>query len=170
MLNIIQKDLIKAFKENEINVLIQQCNCFHTQNAGLAKSIKQEYPEILNVDLATPYGDKNKLGTFSYIAPERKNISQTGYIINLYGQYRYGKGLQTDYDAQRTGFKNIVEFLNNRGPVDTIKIFFDADLVPNSKQILAVLNQFGFKIWYFNYNPTKKILVLIVSQSKAILN
>ena len=28
MLNIIQKDLIKAFKENEINVLIQQCNCF----------------------------------------------------------------------------------------------------------------------------------------------
>ena len=122
MLNIIQKDLIKAFKENEINVLIQQCNVFHTQNAGLAKSIKQEYPEILNVDLATPYGDKNKLGTFSYITPERKNISQTGYIINLYGQYRYGKGLQTDYDAQRTGFKNIVEFLNNRGPVGTIKI------------------------------------------------
>lgn len=58
----------------------------------------------------------------------------------------------------------------NSKPVDTIKIFFDADLVPNSKQILAVLNQFGFKIWYFNYNPTKKILVLIVSQSKAILN
>ena len=122
MLNIVQKDLIKAFKENEINVLIQQCICFHTLIAGLAKSIKLEYPEILNVDLATPYGDKNKLGTFSYITPERKNISQTGYIINLYGQYRYGKGLQTDYDAQRTGFKNIVEFLNNRGPVDTIKI------------------------------------------------
>ena len=122
MLNIIQKDLIKAFKENEINVLIQQCNVFHTQNAGLAKNIRQEYPEILNVDLATPYGDKNKLGTFSYITPERKNISQTGYIINLYGQYSYGKGLQTDYDAQRKGFKSIVEFLNNRGPVDTIKI------------------------------------------------
>ena len=122
MLNIIQKDLIKAFKENEINVLIQQCNCFHTQNAGLAKSIKQEYPEVLNVDLATPYGGKSKLGTFSYAMPERKNINQTGYIINLYGQYRYGKGLQTDYDAQRTGFKSIVEFLNNHGSVDTIKI------------------------------------------------
>ena len=61
MLNIIQKDLIKAFKENEINVLIQQCNCFHTQNAGLAKSIKQEYPEVLNVDLQHPTGIKASL-------------------------------------------------------------------------------------------------------------
>ena len=122
MLNIIQKDLIKAFKENEIKVLIQQCNCFHTQNAGLAKSIRQEYPEILNVDLATPYGDKSKLGTFSYIIPERKNISQTGYIINLYGQYRYGKGLQTDYDAQRKGLNKIAEFLSCQVTLETIRI------------------------------------------------
>ena len=122
MLNIIQKDLIKAFKENEINVLIQQCNCFHTQNAGLAKNIRQEYPEVLNVDLATPYGDKSKLGTFSYVIPERKNISQTGYIINLYGQYRYGKGLQTDYDAQRKGLNKIAEFLSCQGTLETIKI------------------------------------------------
>lgn len=60
--------------------------------------------------------------------------------------------------------------ISNFKPVDTIKIFFDADLVPNSKQILVILNQFGFKVWYFNYNPTKKILILIVSQSKSILN
>lgn len=121
-MQIIEKDLIKAFKENEINVLIQQCNCFHTQNAGLAKNIRQEYPEVLNVDLATLYGDINKLGTFSYVMPERKNISQTGYIINLYGQYRYGKGLQTDYDAQRKGLSKIAEFLSCQGTLETIKI------------------------------------------------
>ena len=121
-LNIIKKDLIKAFKENEINVIIQQCNCFNTQGSGLAKNIRQEYPEVYSVDAATIKGDRSKLGTFTHAVINRENISPVGYIINLYGQYRYGKGLQTDYDAQRTGFKSIVEFLNNHGSVDTIKI------------------------------------------------
>ena len=121
-LNIIKKDLIKAFKENEINVIIQQCNVFCTQGSGLAKNIRQEYPEVYNVDAATIKGDRSKLGTFTHAVINRENISPVGYIINLYGQYAYGKGLQTDYDAQRKGFKNIVEFLNNCGSVDTIKI------------------------------------------------
>ncbi len=53
---------------------------------------------------------------------------------------------------------------------DHINIYFDADLQPNVKQILAVLKQFGFRLWYFNYNPKFKKISLIVSQSKAILN
>ncbi len=53
---------------------------------------------------------------------------------------------------------------------DHVNIFFDADLEPNIKQVLAVLKQFGFKVKYFNFNQIQKSLSLIVSQSKAILN
>jgi hypothetical protein len=53
---------------------------------------------------------------------------------------------------------------------DHVDIYFDADLEPNVKQILAVLKQFQFKLWYFNYQPKFKKLSIIVSQSKAILN
>jgi len=53
---------------------------------------------------------------------------------------------------------------------DLISIYFDADLLPNTKQVLAVLKQFGFKVKYFNFNQKFKSLYLIVSQSKAILN
>ena len=53
---------------------------------------------------------------------------------------------------------------------DKISIYFDADLVPNTRQVLAVLKQFGFKVKYFNFNQIQKSLHLIVSQSKAILN
>lgn len=53
---------------------------------------------------------------------------------------------------------------------DHIDIYFDADLEPNIKQILAVFKQFGFKLWYLNHNLKFKKLSLIVSQSKAILN
>ena len=53
---------------------------------------------------------------------------------------------------------------------DSITIFFDADLEPNIRQVLAVFHQFCFKLWYFNYDASQKSLSLIVSQSKAILN
>ena len=122
-LNIIKKDLIKAFKENEINVIIQQCNCFNTQGSGLAKNIRQEYPEVYNVDAATIKGYRSKLGTFTHAVINRENISPVGYIINLYGQYAYGgKELQTDYEAQRKGLKSIAEFLYKQGTLETIKI------------------------------------------------
>jgi hypothetical protein len=53
---------------------------------------------------------------------------------------------------------------------DHISIQFDKDLHSDIKQILAVLQNFGFKISYFNNNQLEKSLYLIVSQSKAILN
>jgi len=60
----------------------------HTQGAGLAKHIKQAFPEAFEADKKTGYGDKNKLGTFSEATVNINGHNLT--IINAYTQYRYG--------------------------------------------------------------------------------
>jgi hypothetical protein len=63
-------------------------------NAGIAKYLANRYPKIIEVDKATTYGDKNKLGSFS-IAKVERNLM----IINCYTQYHYGRGKHFQPDA-----------------------------------------------------------------------
>lgn len=44
-LNIINDDLIDLAKNGNFDVIIHGCNCFCTMCAGIAKVIKQEFPE-----------------------------------------------------------------------------------------------------------------------------
>ena len=37
-------------KNGEFDVIIQGCNCFHTMGAGIAKYIKQDFPEAFAAD------------------------------------------------------------------------------------------------------------------------
>ena len=60
------RDLLDAFDANEIQIIIHGCNCFRSFGAGIAKSIKERYPEAYEADLNTGHGDKNKLGHYSY--------------------------------------------------------------------------------------------------------
>lgn len=81
--------------------IVHQCNCFHTMGSGIAAQIKQLYPQAYIADLQTPYGDAKKLGTFSMAKDKNK------YIFNLYGQFNFGVGRQTSYDALYDGFVSI---------------------------------------------------------------
>ena len=82
-------NLIEKGKSSEFDVIIQGCNCFHTQNAGIAKHIRINFPESYEADKKTIYGDKNKLGTFSEATVNINGHNLT--IINAYTQYRYGR-------------------------------------------------------------------------------
>ena len=103
-------NLIDAFINNEINVLIHQANCFNTMGSGVAKEIKTRLPEMFQADCETTRGDVGKLGCFSYAVFDDENIKLG---INLYGQYRYGTEKQhTDYDAIEKGLHKICKFLD----------------------------------------------------------
>ena len=100
-------NLVDAFINNEVNVLIQQCNNFCTQNSGLAKEIKAKLPEMFAADCETVKGDIGKLGSYSYAIFEGDNGSLK-YGFNLYGQHRYGVEKQhTDYIAIEKGLCSI---------------------------------------------------------------
>lgn len=103
-MKIIKGDLIHLAKNGTFDVIIHGCNCFNNMGVGIAKQIKQEFPEAYNADLATKKGDKKKLGSYTTATiPKYNNL----IVINAYTQYHYGGGknqIQADYAAIQNVF------------------------------------------------------------------
>lgn len=114
LMKVISGNLIKLALAGEFDVIIQGCNCFNQMGKGFAKDIKEHFPEAYRADMCTTYGDKTKLGTYSFANIIRGNIKFT--IVNLYSQFKYGLGgPHVDYDAIEIGFAKIKrQFQNNR--------------------------------------------------------
>lgn len=95
MINEITGDLITLAEEGKFDVICQGCNCWHTMESGIAKTIKEKYPEAYEVDLQTVYGVASKLGDISYTR------NTPFVIVNCYTQFKYGKEVKVyaDYDA-----------------------------------------------------------------------
>lgn len=83
----IKGDLIKLFKEGQFDVIVHGCNCGNNMGDGIAKTIRDEFPEAYAADLATVEWDHDKLGTYS------QAMTPYGVIINAYTQFKwYGRG------------------------------------------------------------------------------
>lgn len=102
-------DLLKS----HCNVIAHQANCMGIMGAGIAKQIASIYPEAYRADreYKIPVGSRERLGRFSYA----KVIHQgrTRIVVNLYGQYRYGRGLHTDYEALESAVRSLLKKLQN---------------------------------------------------------
>lgn len=97
----VEGDLIQMALNGDFDAIAQGCNCFNTMNSGIAKSIRDVWPEVYIVDCQTQKGDYNKLGTTSHYGVSVKN-NKFLYIANCYTQYNYGRELgkvYVDYDA-----------------------------------------------------------------------
>lgn len=94
------------------DVIIHQANCFATMGAGIAAQIRMRYPEVLEEDrnFYIPIGSKERLGNFSRCMTRNNKV-----IYNLYGQYNYGRGRQTDYLAFTNSLKKIFGDINKSG-------------------------------------------------------
>lgn len=106
MLKEINGNLIELFQQKQFDLIIQQCNCFNTMGAGIARIIGDHYPEAEAADKATVLGDINKLGTYECVE------TKDGIIVNLYGQYNFGFGYgktPTSYLALETALKQIAK-------------------------------------------------------------
>jgi O-acetyl-ADP-ribose deacetylase (regulator of RNase III) len=98
----IDGDLIKLAQEGKFDVIGHGCNCFLSMGAGIAKSIRQNFPEAYTADWTTRRGDKNKLGTFTMV--DYGDL----IVLNLYTQFKYTSiDVDVDYDAVRNCMKLI---------------------------------------------------------------
>ena len=115
----IHGNLITLAKEGHFDIIAHGCNCYNTMGAGIAKTIKEEFPQAYDADLATRRGDVNKLGNFTKAeinldlpSPATVNDMQSlGLvikkltIINAYTQFHFGSNHEdgdskpVDYDA-----------------------------------------------------------------------
>ena len=90
--------------------IIHSCNCQHIMGGGIARLIKNKFPEAYEADLKTPLSDRTKLGTFSLAV-----LPSNFHIYNMYGQFNIGPGRNTSYDAFDIGLRSIEEHAVNSG-------------------------------------------------------
>jgi len=107
----IRGDLVGLAKKGLFDVIIHGCNCMHTMGGGIARIIRDEFPDAYKADLDTEYGDPSKLGKFSscvtftprniiYDFDEKKILEYKGkfdksmVVANAYTQYTLGKDLK----------------------------------------------------------------------------
>lgn len=103
-MHVVEGDLLKLADEGAFDVIVHGCNCHNTMGAGIAKVIKDRYPEAFEVDLKTEKGSREKLGTITTATIKRGE--REFVVVNGYTQYNWsGPGRNADYDAIRSVFK-----------------------------------------------------------------
>lgn len=83
-------NLLDLAEAGEFDVIVHGCNCFNTMGAGIAREIRNRYPQARASDDMTERGDYNKLGNWSMglnDLTDRKFI-----IINAYTQFNISSG------------------------------------------------------------------------------
>jgi O-acetyl-ADP-ribose deacetylase (regulator of RNase III) len=99
------KEITGDLVENasDYDVIVHGVNCHCTMRSGVAKAIRERFPEAYEVDLKTVKGDKSKLGTISH------TINTVPIVVNAYTQYNYlpRNVVNADYNAIRSCMKEI---------------------------------------------------------------
>lgn len=78
-------DLVQKIREGAVDVALHGCNCFHTMGAGIARQLKDAFPEVYQADLTTARGDYGKMATWSMAT-----LPSGQRIFNCYTQFSFG--------------------------------------------------------------------------------
>lgn len=96
-------DLLALAEAGEFDLIVHGCNCFNTMGGGIARQIRERYPEAAQADAKTIRGDYTKLGnwTESYAwynlhkgdLPDSYAGEKSSFtILNCYTQYNMSTG------------------------------------------------------------------------------
>jgi O-acetyl-ADP-ribose deacetylase (regulator of RNase III) len=90
MLKHTKGNLLDLAEAGEFDIVVQGCNCFNTMGGGIAREIRERYPEVAEVDAKTVRGDYNKLGNWTAETIIDDNFRFI--VINAYTQYNMSTG------------------------------------------------------------------------------
>jgi O-acetyl-ADP-ribose deacetylase (regulator of RNase III) len=111
--------MIKVVKGNLLDatesIIAHQVNCQKKMNSGVAKAIREKYPEVFDEYINT----EPELGTVRYISVDRRR-----YVVNMYAQDMYGyDGKQyTNYEAFRKCCKDIVKVCKGASEMEVLTV------------------------------------------------
>lgn len=100
-------NLLDLAEAGEFDVVVQGCNCFNTMGGGIAREIRERYPNVADADYWTDTGDYNKLGNYTK-AVVRGEDDHSFIVINAYTQFEMSQG--TDV-FEYTSFELILQKL-----------------------------------------------------------
>lgn len=96
---VVYGNLISLAESGHFDAIVHGCNCHCNMGAGIAKAIKERWPEAYAADCKTKKGDRSKMGTYSYAEVDGLTI------INLYSQYDYTRNkVDVEYESLKRGF------------------------------------------------------------------
>ena len=89
------------------NIIVHQTNCQGVMSSGIAKQVKERYPEVFNAyyHYCKTQELKDIFGTALIC-----QVSDYKYIANVFGQNTFGQGLQTNYDMLKNALKEVHDF------------------------------------------------------------
>jgi len=105
MLKLVKGDLLVLAEQGNFDAIVQGCNCFCTMGSGIAKQIREQYPEAYRADQQTMSGDIYKLGNWT----EAKTDKFT--IFNAYTQYDFNRAGERNDVFEYTSFELILRKL-----------------------------------------------------------
>ncbi len=109
-MNYINGNLIDLAEAGKFDVIVHGCNCFNTMGSGIAKEIKERYPQAYEADLETESGDRMKLGTYTIAIADNDYHAFT--IVNAYTQYKFNRSAERADLFEYTAFQLILEKLS----------------------------------------------------------
>lgn len=120
-------DVLEAFRNGEVDVVIHQTNCQGVMGSGIARQIKEQYPEAYKEykELQEDGCGKLYLGEVSAaVGIKRVNQKRHGMILNVNGQDKYidRNKCNTNYAYLAVGLIASCEYLEKADVVAMPKI------------------------------------------------
>lgn len=103
-------NLIDLAEAGEFHIILHGANCWNTMGSGIAREIRERYPDAYIADCATVAGDYDKLGNYTVMLGKQFNI------INCYTQYGFNRGGTTDDVFEYASFSVILQKLAHKYP------------------------------------------------------
>ena len=153
-MKIVKGNLIDMAEAGEFDIIVQGCNCHCTMGSGIAREIRERYPQTYMADLSTKQGDYNKLGNYTMASSSTKPPSSfnsdesTFVIINAYTQYNFNKNWETKDVFEYDSFKLILQKLAHEYPISRFGFpMIGMGLAGGNKvKIMGMLAEFSLKI------------------------
>lgn len=101
MIKIVNGNILDAHED----IICQQVNCMGVMGAGLAKQIRNKYPEVYDAytEMCGMFSKKKLFGQSQMV-----KCNDGKYIANIFGQLDYGTNkVQTDYKALYDGLSRV---------------------------------------------------------------
>ena len=98
---------------NDINVIAHSCNTRNIMGAGIAKQIKDRYPEAYEADTKAYDTEYDKDGQYVHWLGKfsKAEINDRKYIYNMYTQASVGEGRQVSYEVFWKALKRVEQDL-----------------------------------------------------------
>lgn len=114
-LKVVEGNLLDLAEAGDFDIIVQGCNCWCTMGSGIAKQIRERYPQAYEADCGSVPGDYGKLGNYTQARAVRANGTAFS-IVNAYTQFNFNRAGENADVFEYISFKLILQKLAHQFP------------------------------------------------------